>query len=282
MKRAILLGFLFICALSGQGVEIHVGGSTALAPLVEQATVRYAAQHPKVTIKVQRMGSKAAMEALAQGRLEIALSDVEARPVEHGESYKVSHLILQAFVFVAHPGVPAAGLSVDQARDFFLKKGAQWPGTESLPVVPIVRGAESGTAAVQRHLTIGGGQDFGAHCQTRASTDDVLRTVSSTPGAVGFVELSNAMRFGTRVKVLTYDGVSCLARTVKDGSYPLLDLGRAYHRPSTLPPRVLKEVEGLIALIRDPDFQLESAFGNGGFPVQWYRDLRAEGLAPAR
>ena len=58
--------------------RLTLAGSTAMAPLVEEATKNYTADHPNVHVTIHKGGSAAGLTKVANGQVSFGMSDIFA------------------------------------------------------------------------------------------------------------------------------------------------------------------------------------------------------------
>ena len=107
-------------------------------------------------------------------------------------------------------------LSLDDIAKIYTGEITNWSevGGEDADIVLIGREAGSGTRDGFESIT--GTSDSCKYRQELTSTGDVITTVSSNPGAIGYASLAAVK---DTVKKVSVDGVEATEETVKDGSY---------------------------------------------------------------
>jgi phosphate transport system substrate-binding protein len=144
-------------AMSGHGVA---AGSTELQPLVSAAAGLFHQQYPLARIDVQGGGSKAGLQQVTSGQVDIGDSDIYADPAEYPDPNLADHLVcVVPFAMIVNPGVNVRSLTRDQIiKIFSTREISNWKdvGGPDLRIVPVVRPATSGTRAVFRKYILGG------------------------------------------------------------------------------------------------------------------------------
>jgi phosphate transport system substrate-binding protein len=224
--------------------ELQIVGSTAFAPVMKDVVGRYRDDCPDATISIDARGSRAGLETLhSTGKAlksvqenQLAMSDVPSQQPElHGR--EVGTLV---FALIVNQAAGVSDLSTAQVRDVWSGRYRSWSdlGGKDVPIVLAGRDADSGTRAVFEQKILGGDDGFAvtsADCrryQTGAddddplrcelsSTDDVLQTVNTVPGALGYVQLSEVGDFPA-VRPLRLGGASAdsIASPAAGGGYP--------------------------------------------------------------
>lgn len=246
----------------------RVGGSSTLAPLIQEAVRHLRRRQPEVVVEVEASTSQRGLDELAEGGVDAALSGLPPSPALLRRGVRAWPLALQAFVIVVNPDVPEQALRDPDWAGLFAIPGVRWPGT-TLPAIPILRPRGTATQQVlEAHVTRG--VALPAQVRTAARTADLLDQVARTPGALGLAEYGQARAWEGRVRILPWRGVPCGPRQVKAGRYPLVERGSLYSLPGALSPEKQKVLEALLGVLRDPEFQAAVLDGQlGQFPLGW-------------
>jgi phosphate transport system substrate-binding protein len=196
---------------------ITVAGSTAMLPLVKDASVAYQMAHKNVKISVSGGGSSTGINQVAAKAIDIGDSDITAP--RHPEL--VDHRVAVAgFAIVTNPSVGVKNLTRRQIRDVFSGTIANWKqaGGADQKVVVVNRPRSSGTRAVFVKTVMGGAPPAESGL-TQDATGTVVSVVKQTPGAVSYVALSGVT--GGGLSVISVDGVAPTAATIASGRYPI-------------------------------------------------------------
>lgn len=225
------------CAGAGQATQpvsgqLLVAGSTALQPLVTDAAKTFMQQHPQAHITVQGGGSYVGLDDVTSAdpktKVDIGDSDIYADPAVYPDPNLTDHLVcVIPFAMVVNPDVTVADLTPQQLVDIFSTgKITNWDkvGGPNLPIAPIVRTPKSGTRAIFRRYILGG-LDEKSNLQTIDSSQDVLKAVATTPGAISYLALSVA---DSSVHVLDISGVAPTTPNITTGKYPFWGFEHMY------------------------------------------------------
>jgi phosphate transport system substrate-binding protein len=225
---ACLAGLLFLfaaCAgpsgsptpsLSGR---IQVDGSTALQPLVSQAAALFQKQYPQVHISVNGGGSLTGLNDVTNHKVDIGDSDIYADPATYPDPNLTDHLVcVIPFTMIVSADVPVTNLSKSELIDIFTTgrytNWAQLHGP-NLRIVPIVRPPTSGTRATFRRYVLGGRDEL-SNLVTINSSQDLVKAVASTPGAIGYLAASV---LDPQVHAISIDGYSATLANIESGQY---------------------------------------------------------------
>jgi phosphate transport system substrate-binding protein len=175
---------------------LKVGGSTGLQPLVDQAARSFQAANPGVQVAVSDGGSGAGRNGVCEGTLDIGISDVtllgsEISSLNCGDAIQTA-VAIDVFVAAANPTGPGtlAALDREQMEAIFSGAVKNWAevGGSDQPVVVINRIKGSGTRqSMANYLFSGDDSLFAGNLAEQGSNEDVVNTLSETPGAVSYV-----------------------------------------------------------------------------------------------
>ncbi|GGH14818.1 phosphate ABC transporter substrate-binding protein [Paenibacillus segetis] len=198
-------------------------GSSALQPLVDQASQKFMDLNPKVSIQVQGGGSGTGLTQVSGGQADIGNSDVFAEEkleaAEAGEL--VDHQVaVVAMATVINPDVNVDNLTKDQLVQIFTGKVTNWSevGGNDQAIQIINRPSSSGTRATFEKYALGTKTEDLKGAIQEDSSGTVKKLVSETPGAIGYLALSY---LDDSVKEVKYEGVEATVDNVANGTYPV-------------------------------------------------------------
>ncbi len=202
--------------------HIQVDGSTALQPLVTAAATLFDRQYSQVHIIVSGGGSVTGLNDVNSRKVDIGDSDIYADPATYPDPDLTDHLVcVIPFTMILSSDVPLKNLSSSDIINIFATgKYTNWdqiPGLNGpdLPIVPIVRSPTSGTRATFRRYVLGGRDEL-ASLKTISSSQDVLKAVASTPGAIGYLAASV---LNANVHSIAIDGYTATLQNIDAGHY---------------------------------------------------------------
>jgi phosphate transport system substrate-binding protein len=202
---------------------ITVAGSTALLPLVKDASAAYQDAHKDVKISVSGGGSATGITQVAAKAIDIGDSDILAS----GQPQLVDHRVaVVGFAIVTNPSAGVKSLSRKQLQDVFSGKLTNWKdaGGADEKVVPVNRPRSSGTRAVFIK-TIMGSATIAESGLVQDATGTVISALKQTPGAVSYVALSGV---SDGVTIVAVDGVAPTPQTITTGKYPIWSYEHMY------------------------------------------------------
>lgn len=205
-------------------------GSSALQPLVDQASKMFMEKNSGVTIQVQGGGSGTGLTQVSEGQADIGNSDVFAE--EKLDADKAAELVdhqvaVVAMAAVVHPEVKVDNFTKQQLVDIFTGKITNWKdlGGDDQAIVIVNRPASSGTRATFEKYALGQkSEDLQGSIQ-EDSSGTVKKIVGETPGAIGYLALSY---LDDSIKTVSYEGVAATEENVVNGTYPVWAYGHMY------------------------------------------------------
>jgi len=208
-----------ICAPS----SIAVGGSTALFPLMSTMIESYRKTCPDATISINQnvASSKAGLRTLAAGDIQIGNSDLVSSNLNLID-YPIAAVI---YVMIANRQIAQVeDLSIAQIQNIYKGSFSNWSavGGNNEPIIVVNRTSTSGTRAIfEKYLlaeTTAFYQGKIEHYSEEDTSELVAHKVASTPGAIGYVNLRDALST-PNLKIVTINGVQAKADNVKKNTY---------------------------------------------------------------
>jgi phosphate transport system substrate-binding protein len=265
-KRVIaLIAFLVVLVVAQLGVflrssganpidcasgELSIAGSTAFEPIAREAARSYQNQCSDASFEFDMRGSGEGLQALDVARQPGMLAFSDGEKPDGLPALLPRPLAFFLFTMVVNDDAGVQDLTLDQVHKIYLGQVTNWKelGGNDTPLRLISRNPGSGTRAAFQRRVLSGVREPGSNsddCRNRDpgspsgvvrcardSTDDVLRAVASTPGALGYSELGAA----TGRKGLVAVRIGGHAATVADadhGTYPFweTEYGYTYGEP---------------------------------------------------
>ncbi|WP_232700156.1 phosphate ABC transporter substrate-binding protein [Brevibacillus daliensis] len=195
-------------------------GSTAMQPLIEQASKKFIEENPKVQIQVQGGGSGTGLSQVTTGAATIGNSDIFAEekkgvPAKELVGHKIA-VVGMAPVVNAEVGV--TNLTKQQLIDIFTGKITNWKDVGGIDqeVVLVNRPKNSGTRATFVQYALDGNTE--ADGITEESSGTVRKIISETPGAIGYLGTSY---LNDMVQTIKLDGVEPTNENIITNEYPV-------------------------------------------------------------
>ena len=169
-----------------------------------------------VTFTYNPTGSGTGITAVAEGRCDIGLSSRALKDEEVQKGLTGTILAYDGIAVIVNPENPITDLDVETIAKIYTGEITNWKDVSGNDgeIVLIGREANSGTRDGFESIT--DTEDKCKYRQELTSTGDVITTVASNPGAIGYASLASVK---DTVKALTVGGVVASEETIKDGSY---------------------------------------------------------------
>ena len=229
--------------------KVTAGGSTALLPLVKAAGDEFQDKNPDVTINSSGGGSFTGMKLVAEGSVNIGMSDVDLPSDLQGKDALVdTKVCIAPFLIITNKDVTVDNLTQDQLISIFTGKTTNWKdvGGKDEPIAIIHRAASSGSRATIKALVLKG-QEFTDKATIQDANGSVRTAIAAAPGSIGYVD---AAYLDSSVKALKYNGVEYTADNVKSGKYPVFAYEHIYTKGQ--PTGVVK---AFVDYVMSADFQ---------------------------
>lgn len=214
MAAALACSALTGCA-ANESKSVATDGSTSMSSVIGALGEAFEEETGTV-VTYNATGSGAGIQAVLEGRCDIGLSSRDLKDEEKAEGLEGTVLAYDGIAIIVHPENPVADLDVETIAKIYTGEITNWKdvGGEDAEIVLIGREAGSGTRDGFESIT--GTEDNCQYRQELTSTGDVITTVASNPGAIGYASLASVK---DTVKALSVDGVVPSEETIKDGSY---------------------------------------------------------------
>lgn len=216
-------------APAGQEISgtITASGSTALLPLVTAAKEQFEGKYAKATVNVSGGGSFNGLTQVASGAVQIGNSDVEAT----GDTAKglVDHKVAVApFMIIINKDVTATDVTMDQLAKIFKGEITNWKdvGGKDAKITIVSRQQSSGSRATIVATVLKGQGDISKDAVVQDSNGKVLEGVTTTPGAIGYVDAPYFK--ADKVGALKVGGVAYSPEAVTSGKWPIFAYGHMY------------------------------------------------------
>ena len=232
--------------------RILVDGSNGVMPLAMALAESYRAVAPGVVVSFgEGLGSAARIEALARGRIDVALASHGLDTAALARDGMVAHRVaLTPVVLGVHAAVPVRDITESQLCDVVAGRVTNWSslGAGDLAIRAHVRpAAEVDSEVLRDGVPCMKGLAPGPAVHLAESTGDMARAISTTEGAVGVTTSTVVSRSGGTIRALSVGGVEPSASNVARGAYRLT-------RPSYLvtSARPSAAVSRFLAFVRGP------------------------------
>lgn len=226
MKKGIyttILLTLMLAVMTGCGKTaktdngvVSTDGSTSMEKVIGALGEAFEKDNAGVTVTYNPTGSGSGITAVAEGRCDIGLSSRHLKEEEKSQGLTETILALDGIAVLVNPDNPVEDLTLEMVGKVYTGEITNWKdlGGEDMEIVLIGREAGSGTRDGFESIT--DTKDACLYRQELTSTGDVITTVASNPGAIGYASLASVKE---TVKPLSIGGIAPAEETVKNGSY---------------------------------------------------------------
>lgn len=198
-----------------QTQTLRIYTSPAAVPLMETLRESYLNEQPHVRIETRRDSHAYLVNQLSSGEISHFISNHHPG----SEQFHVLPLAQDALAIITHPDNPVQALSVEQIRRIYRGYVTNWQqlGGADLAIVLYSRESASGTRAEFERLLMGQ-QRTSPNAQVLPSNRAMQQQVAQTPGAIGYVPLS---QLAPTVQALAIDGQAPTVTNIVTNRYPL-------------------------------------------------------------
>ena len=213
---------------------ITAAGSSALKPLVDEASQKFIEKNPNVSITVAG-GSGEGLKQVSEGTVTIGNSDVSAEEKldAHQAKELVDHQVcVVTMAPIVNKDVTEAGvkdLSTDQLIGIFTGQITNWKdvGGPDEDIVLVTRPSSSGTRATFEKYALNGNAEAENKSMETDDSGVLLKNVSDTKGAIGYGALSYLVD-NKDVDAVSIDGVAPTLENTYNGTYKVWTMEHMY------------------------------------------------------
>ncbi len=214
---------------------ITAAGSSALKPLVDEASQKFIEKNPNVSITVDAGGSGEGLKQVSEGTVTIGNSDVSAEEKLDADQAKelVDHQVcVVTMAPIVNKDVTEAGvkdLSTAQLIGIFTGQITNWKdvGGPDEDIVLVTRPSSSGTRATFEKYALNGNAEAENKSMETDDSGVLLKNVSDTKGAIGYVALSYLVD-NKDVDAVSIDGVAPTLENTYNGTYKVWTMEHMY------------------------------------------------------
>ncbi|MDR0300130.1 MAG: phosphate ABC transporter substrate-binding protein [Streptococcaceae bacterium] len=199
---------LILSACGRSNKQVTAGGSTALQPMVEQASIDYMKADSSKIIMVQGGGSGVGLAQIVAGSFQIGNSDIFAEEKPGIDATKITDhkVAVVGFTPIINKNTAVSNLTQQQLIDIFTGKITNWKevGGQNLKITVVGRTQGSGTRVNFDKYALNSAVEVSG--PTQDASGSVVQLVGQTPGAISYVAFSYMHKTG--VKPVKIDGVA--------------------------------------------------------------------------
>ncbi len=265
---AVCIGLTLVGPLSAPTNEkIVIDGSTGVMPLVAVLVKAYRERNPSVVVEIGTgMGTKARLQALDEGKINIALASHGLAPEELNRRGMVAREIAKvAVVFGVNAGVPVTNVSDAQICNVYAGRTTSWKdlGGPDIAIAALTRpDSEVDAEVVREKLTCLKELKMPADVKVMKRSSDMAKELAATAGALGMTTTTIVEQSGGRIKALSLNGIVPSAENVERKTYTLTR--DSFLVTKVTPPPAVSE---FVEFVRSPAGAAIVA-ANGAVPVK--------------
>jgi len=225
---AFLLGTLFTIATHGQTAErIVIDGSTGVMPLAASLAKAFQERNPAVIVEMGKgLGTKARLEALAEGKIDIALASHGLNISEiTRQGMAVYEIARVAVVFGVNATIPVANLTDQQICDVYGGKASNWQALGG-PVMEIAArtrpDSEVDAEVVRANIACLKDLKMPEAVKVMPRAGDMATELAATVGAIGMTTMTVVEQSQGKIRALSINGVDPSAQNVERKAYLLV------------------------------------------------------------
>lgn len=222
-----MLGVAVATSIHAQTSErIVVDGSTGVMLLVSALAKAYQERYPAATVEMGKgLGTKARLQALAEGRIDIALASHGLVPEELTRQGMAVHEIAKvAVVFGVNASVPTANVTDRQICDIYAGTVTNWKelGGPDLAIAPRTRpDSEVDAEVVRGKVACLKDLKMPEHVKVMPRSGDMAKELATSVGAFGMTTTTVVEQSQGRIRLLALNGVIPSAGNVEGKIYTL-------------------------------------------------------------
>jgi phosphate transport system substrate-binding protein len=264
----LLLGLVLATTLYAQTRErIAVDGSTGVMPLVAALAKAYQERNPAVTVDIGKgLGTKARLQALEDGRIDIALASHGLVAEELTRRGLAAHEIAKvAVVFGVNASVSATNMTDQELCGVYAGRITNWKqlGGPDLAIAPRTRpDSEVDAEVVRGKVACLASMTMPEGVKVMPRSGDMAKELAATAGAIGMTTTTVVEQSRAQIKALSLNGVIPSAENVQNTTYTLT---RDSFLVTKAPPS--RTVSSFVEFVRGP-VGAAVIVANGALPVK--------------
>ncbi|HEX5720330.1 MAG TPA: substrate-binding domain-containing protein [Thermoanaerobaculia bacterium] len=270
LARTGALVFSALLALGVQGQEAGrfvIDGSTGVMPLAAALVEAYQERNPGIAIEMgQGLGTGARIQALAEGRIDIALASHGLRLDDiTRQGMSANEIARTAVVFAVNASVPVVNLTDQEICDIYAGKTSSWKtlGAAEMDIAPRTRpDSEVDAEVVRANIRCLTDLQMPATVKIMPKTGDMAKELSETAGAIGMTTMTVVEQSRGKIRALSINGIAPSPENVERATYSLVRKSFLVTR-ATPPPAVAQ----FLQFVRDPAGE-KVIRANGAIPVR--------------
>lgn len=221
--------------------SITGSGSSALLPLVKDASERFKTTNKDVSISLNAGGSGTGLKQLADGSVDMGNSDVPAESklsADQAGKLVDNKVCVMTVATIVNKDVSdtVKNLTRQQLQDVFTAKVTNWKdvGGPDKAIVLVTRPKTSGTRALFTQYAMGGVEETSNQSLETDNSGLLVQSVAQNPGAIGYVALPYLIH-NSSVGTISIDGVAPTLENTYNGTYAVWGYEHIYTKKDPKP-----------------------------------------------
>jgi phosphate transport system substrate-binding protein len=243
-----MLGLTLVPTAHAQTSEkIVVDGSTGIMPLVTALAKAYQERHPAAVVEMGKgLGTKARLQALEEGKIDIALASHGLVVEELSRRGMAVHEVAKvAVVFGVNASVPVANLTDAQICEVYAGRITSWKalGGPNIPIAPRTRpDSEVDTEVVREKIACLKDLKMPEQVKVMPRSGDMAKDLATSVGAIGMTTATVVEQSRGQITAVSLNGIIPSAENVGRKTYTLTRDSFLVTK-SAPPPAVSKFIE---------------------------------------
>ena len=202
--------------------SLSMDGSQSLRILLQQVNSDYQKVCPGMAISLAGNGSRNALNSLQQNMIDVAASDLTARPTRNLTDHAVAAML---YALVVNPDVQIGELSSATIQEIYQGSITNWAqvGGPDEAITVFQRPSSDTVTAIFRTFVLNGTSE---HVRGIRLKKDWIQAVAQTPGAISYVSLVEAE--AANVSIVGIDGVFPSIAALQQGTYAFWSVEHLY------------------------------------------------------
>jgi phosphate transport system substrate-binding protein len=196
-----------------------------LEPLLQQVNSDYAASCSEMSFSLGGDGSRAALNYLRQGQIDLADTDLTANPARGLTDHPMAALL---YALIVSSDVQVSELSSTEIQGVYAGQITNWEqvGGPDEEITVIRHLPNDAINMIFRTFVLNGANEHVKKVKLKGDWASVVQAVAQTPGAISYVPL--VMAENTNVQILAIDGAFPSVQAVISGSYSFWSVEHFY------------------------------------------------------
>lgn len=209
---------------SASRVKLVLSGSSTVGPLAAEIGKRYEKENPSIRVDVQTGGSSLGIREASTGLADIGMSSRALKESENAEA-KEWPIAMDGVCFIVHGDNTVGELTEEQLAGVMRGEIKDWKDLGGEPGAIFFVNRTAGRSELELVTKFFGIKEVDMKPDLVAGENQQgIQNVASTPGSISYMSVGaseEAIRFGTKIRMLPLKGIAATVANVESGSFPL-------------------------------------------------------------